>query len=544
MEFISLTINGFEVRVAFDENSVHVYNAYPIKDDLKLRGYRWDPNGKSWYYDKDDVKNELSVLKNNLKIVENKESGSEDETDKDSKIPKSSSVAELKQRLQTLISNSIGGYIWVRGIIASELKNYSWASYFDLRDEDEKKDIYFSSEIKSTHLSSVNYKLKKSGVSEGLEKDLPVLILASVNLSYKKNVDIRLSIIDILPEYTREKIKSKRDITVDKLKAEGIFDNQKKLTLPLLVRNIGLISSEQGTSIRDIISGMGKYKDKYNMFFIDARMEGDNGVKSIVRAIEYFENSENSPDLIVIARGGGSEQSLSMFNDYDLCRKVCRSDLPILTAIGHEKDLSAIELCSYLTPSPATPSGIGKYFYDRYSSLEENLSEIFMNLYNSGSSLLNDNGYAIKRYLSEISIINKRIINDGIKNIADRTKNTFFRVKSILQNKRNEVIGVARRVEPLRLITISSKKKDEVIRKFLYITDFVKRIFKTKESLLKEKQNIINISDPKNILRRGFTMTLNTKGKIISSKKNFKEKDAVLRFYDGEVKIKRSEEND
>ena len=62
MKFVALTINGRQVNVAFDENSIHVYNAFPIKDELKMRGYRWNPQQKSWFIRPDDVDEEMAVL--------------------------------------------------------------------------------------------------------------------------------------------------------------------------------------------------------------------------------------------------------------------------------------------------------------------------------------------------------------------------------------------------------------------------------------------------------------------------------------------------
>ncbi len=549
MKFVSIVINGFDVKVAFDENSVHIYNAYPIKDELKLRGYRWDPLQKTWYNDRADVESELAVLNNNLKSeqieqieqivkkpnerlfnIDKKESKTTD-------MPKSSSVSELRNRLHRIITNYVEGNIWVRGVIASELKNYNWASYFDLKDENDLNDVYFSSEIKVGVLSSINYKLKKMGVADNLSKDLPVLLLVKVELSHKKNINIRLSVIDILPEFTREKIKNQREVTIDKLQGEGILENQKKKSLPLLVRNIGLITSEQGTSIRDILAGMDRYSSKYDINFIDARMEGDNAVATIIKAIEYFEMKETPPDLIVIARGGGSEQSLSVFNDYKLCKKVCKSEIPVLTAIGHEKDFSAIELCSFLTPSPSTPSGIGKYFFDRYLELQKKLLEMFNKIANLSSILLKDHRYAVHKNISSISLINKRLILDSTNKINNLVKFIFLRTTSFIKNKNTAIKGIIAKVQPKRIIENNDVKKDSIINTVNTIIDYGKRVFKSEYDILQQKQFLIKASDPQKILKRGFTLTIGKNGKIITSKEKFTDENALLRFYDGEVKI-------
>ena len=122
MNIVSLTINGFEVKVAFDENSIHIYNAFPIKEDLKIRGYRWNPAEKTWYNDRGDIQEELSILRNNLKPLADKaeipDLLEKDHTiaQKDPLIPESSSVSELRNRIQRVISESVGGNIWVRNV--------------------------------------------------------------------------------------------------------------------------------------------------------------------------------------------------------------------------------------------------------------------------------------------------------------------------------------------------------------------------------------------------------------------------------------------
>ena len=210
MNWIKLMIKGQEVNVGFDENSIHIYDAFPIKDDLKMRGYRWNPGDKSWFVTPDDLTVELEALKNNLNPVA--APTVPNRTTDLSPFPHSFSVIELRNRIDRLIKEGIRGYIWIRGIIASEIKNYQWASYFDLRDEKEGSDIYFRMEIKTGQLERVNSRLKELGIAEGLEKDLPVFLQAEVHLSLRNVVDIRLSVRDILPEYTQSKLRSQRDI--------------------------------------------------------------------------------------------------------------------------------------------------------------------------------------------------------------------------------------------------------------------------------------------------------------------------------------------
>lgn len=586
MNWIKLVIKSHEVNVGFDENSIHIYNAFPIKDDLKMRGYRWDPTDKSWFVTPDDPAAELEALKNDLNPATAPTVPKR--TTELSPFPHSFSVIQLRNRIDQLIKEGIRGHLWIRGIIASEMKNYQWASYFDLRDEQEGSDIYFRMEIKSGQLESVNSRLKELGIAEGLEKDLPVFLQVEVHLSLRNVVDIRLSVRDILPEYTQSKLRSQRDITLDKLKSEGILDNQKRLSLPLLTFRLGLITSEQGTSITDIMAGLGPFQDRYQFYFLDTRMEGARAVDSIIYSIDILDKwKDGSLDAILIARGGGSEQSLAVFNDYRICQRICRASIPVLTSIGHEKDLSAAELCSHHTPTPSTPSGMGKYLQDRFAGLQNRLVEVMNTLIQSFSIIHNRELEKLagkirevpsglhqsitlqrQRYVTQVRQFEQsagflvreqeKTIQSALNSILEKTdisrvnqieaiRKTMGSVLSRMRLK-NHRQGREYRKHILRLdfkkrLRENSKCLSEVTEKIRKSRDRSEHVFRVTKSELSALWDLLKARDPERVLKRGYTLTLDRDKRIVPSLKDFKKiSEARLRFFDGESEIIRKEE--
>ncbi len=584
MNWVTLTVNGTEVSVAFDENSIHIYNAYPIKDDLKLRGYQWNPADKSWHVRSGDVAAEMKALKNNLQpsTFPVKRVGKTEL----SKFPESYSVVDLRNRIDQLIREGIRGNIWVRGVIASEVKDYEWASYLDLKDEEKKYDIFFRVEAKKHNLEKINRKLKESGIANSLEKDLPVFCNVDVHLPLRNVVDVRLTLLDILPEYTQAKIRNQREITLDKLKKEGILENQKRLILPPFISRIGLITSEQGTSVRDIKAGLFPFGDKYRFFFTDSRMEGTNAVNTIIQAIDFLENnSEIALDAIIIARGGGSEQSLAVFNDLHLCRKVCLTHIPILTAIGHEKDVSAIELCSWLTPTPSTPSGIGKYLQDRYVNLQEQLSGTVAQLIHHFTNVHHREMEKIRAFLKNIpsrvlSYIRLReerffsltrslehsvtfTVRDQERRITTFTRQLMEKYCDLHLKSKGKLEAFAARI--LFLGGFMNQRKAKEVEKIILKLDFEKRRRnnrKQQEEIRKKAKTLVaqtlktitnaqkgleahrqlaQANNPQNVLKKGFTLTLDKENRAIKSIKEFIQKDsATLRFHDGSTGIKKN----
>jgi len=581
MNWVTLTINGTDVSVAFDENSIHIYNAYPIKDDLKLRGYRWNPADKSWQFKSGDVTAEMEVLKNNLQpstpLV--KRIGKTEL----SKFPESYSVVDLRNRIDQLIQQGIRGNIWVRGVIASDIKNYEWASYLDLKDEDETYDIFFRVEVKKEILEKINQKLEEPGVAHSLEKDLPVFCNVDVHLPLRNVVDVRLTLLDILPEYTQAKIRNQREITLDKLKEEGILENQKRLILPALISRIGLITSEQGTSIKDIKAGLFPYVDKYQFFFTDSRMEGANAVDSIIQSIDFLENnSEIALDAIIIARGGGSEQSLAICNDLRLCRKVCLTRIPILTAIGHEKDVTAIELCSWLTPTPSTPSGMGKYLQSRYFNLQEQLTGTVTQLIHHFTNAHHREMEKIRAFLKNIpslvlSYIRLReerffslthgleqsvtfTVRDQGRRIATLTRQLIEKYQDLNFKSKKNIEAFA--VQILSRVGILNQREVKQVEKTILKLDFRKRrrdnkkqqeeiqkkaktlvaqalkIFTSSQKDLEARRHLVHANNPQNVLRKGFTLTLDKGNQVIKTVKEFNQKrSGILKFHDGSTEI-------
>lgn len=583
MKWVSLIINGAEVSVAFDENSIHIYNAYPIKDDLKLRGYRWNPTDKSWlirHGTESEVTSEIEKLKTNLRASAPSAPASSASSASSAapatpampfkpvdrpelaKFPDSYSVADLRNRIDRLIRDGIRGNTWVRGVIASEVKNYQWASYLDLKDEDEKLDIFFRVEIKKANLEKINRKLKESGVAQALEKDLPVFCNVEVYLPLRNVIDVRLSLLDILPEYTQAKIRNQREITLDTLKAEGILENQKKLLAPVLISRIGLITSGQGTSIRDIDAGLHPYGNKYRFFFVDSRMEGANAVDMIIRALDFLENhSEIALDAVIIARGGGSEQSLAIFNDLRLCRRVCQAHIPILTAIGHEKDLSAIEQCSWLTPTPATPSGIGKYLQDRYVNLQEQLSITVTRLIHHFSNVQLREMEKINAYLRNIparvsGYIRQReerffsrlrgleqsvsyTVRDQGRRITVLTRQLLEKTAALRQRELKQVEKTILKLDFEKRRRDSRKQQEEIRHKARNLLAQALKNFNDAREDIEVRKQLVQANDPQNILEKGFTLTLDEADRVIKSLKEFVQKErAILKFHDGAARVK------
>lgn len=653
MNRLNLTVRDIRLEIAFDGNSLHIYNAFLVKDELKALGYRWNPADKSWYIRTGDSQGQLETLRLNLAkggsadggektapvngalfkkakptVLEGKsgqwdrftgidvpggaEAGEEismPETPDGypgsgyslaatpaleweppapvipEEYPDSLTVSELRRRIDRLLRDGIRGNVWVRGVIASEVKHYAWASYFDLKDGEGDRDIYFRVEIKKAQREMVERKLARTGAATELARDLPVFVNVEVYLPLRNVMDIRLNVTDILPEYTQARLRSQRELTLEKLHEEGVLNNQKQLALPAVITRLGLITSEQGTSVTDILAGMQPYERKYNFYFVDSRMEGVNAVDSIIRGLDFFEHrltEGESPEVIIIARGGGSDQSLSVFNDLRLCRRVCLSAIPVITAIGHEKDVTAIEQCSWLTPTPATPSGAGKYFRERYMALETQLADaigFFWDRFNTirnkamqelshhlkgialrGAAILQmraervsgaamrleqavsftvrDQEHRLVLYTDQVNRNHHRVRRLNGENVLRLARVCLDRSRMLRERSGSDLDKTSHRLDLQRLCAGLRRKGESIQKTSQLLATLVRRNMDESGRELENLRRLISAHDPLNILKKGFTLTFDNQGRIIKSIHEFTGlPSAVLKFHDGSAAV-------
>lgn len=559
MNWIETQINGAVVRIAFDANSIHFFDAYPIKEELKRDGFRWNPDDKSWFINVKDPKSILEKWIPQQQIVtdqppQTQETGGQEEPDR------GCSIRQLRDRIEAVLTAQLPPRVWVRGVIVSEIKQYRWAAYFDLGDDEGETPFFFRVEVPGDQLARIEKKLSDLGTASKLEKDLPVLLCVSLSLAARYVVDVRLTVLDILPEYTQSKLRNQREITLERLKAEGIADRQRSLDLPMLVQRVGIITSAQGTSLEDIRSAMAPHAHRYQLLFADARMEGALAVTQIMAAIRRFNQLTRPPDLIILARGGGSEQSLAVFNEYRICREVCLSAVPILAAIGHEKDLSATELCAHLMPTPSTPSGAGRFLAQRWQGLVDKLEEQIRLLIEQGRGLVMDERHNLGMLLRHLPQTLQRRRRYESRHLADHLrlfrqqglgfltaqergirrelsaclKNTRYRVataKSDLNRMRQrlpfEIIGERRRKQ-LRDI-------DMVRARLLFAG---RRIQDRQLERVSAQEQVVRAHAPQSVLKRGFTLLFDTRGKVLTSRERFVgQQKGTLQFHDGTIEI-------
>jgi exodeoxyribonuclease VII large subunit len=202
-----------------------------------------------------------------------------------------------------------------------------------------------------------------------LEEGLLVLARGTPDV-FPERGELSLRIVEIQPsgigalQLALEQLKAR-------LQAEGLFDVAKKRPLPLLPRRIGVVTSRHGAALHDILKVLGARFPDAHVTIYPASVQGAAAPGEIVRALSAFSRVTDSADVVILARGGGSSEDLAAFNDEAVVRAIAASRAPVISAVGHEVDVTLADLAADLRA--ATPSQAAELVVGRRDAFEQQL---------------------------------------------------------------------------------------------------------------------------------------------------------------------------
>lgn len=265
------------------------------------------------------------------------------------------SVSELVNTIKTLLEGALY-YIKLKGEISSFKVATSGHMYFNLKDEN----------------SMINVVLFKNSQNDKivLQDGLNVLVYGKITI-YKDRSTYQLIAekVDIYDEGILYKIIEERKNKLDK---EGLF--KQKRAIPKNIKRLGIITAENGAAIKDIEVRLKDRLIPNDIFLYPSLVQGQDADNSIIKGIKFF-NEKCKVDLIVITRGGGSVEDLMCFNSEELARAVFASNIPTISAVGHEIDWTIIDYVADLRLP--TPTSVAETLFPLKSILNEKLDYLY-----------------------------------------------------------------------------------------------------------------------------------------------------------------------
>ena len=331
-----------------------------------------------------------------------------------------------------------------------------------------------------------------------------------------------------------------------KLDSEGLFDLSKKLSLPKSPKHIGVITSASTAAFQDILSTIKRRAPSSQISLSPAVVQGDTAAGSLIKALDRIikfneNNPENSIDVVIIARGGGSIEDLWCFNNEDLARQIALFPIPTISGVGHEIDFT---ICDFVSDMRApTPTASAEIVTEFSFQVFDKLSEIQNNLHRYIRISLKDKLQKIQFLKGNIKnpLLILREQSQKIDNYELKLKQNMKLNYSNNKQRFNLAISKFREKSPAALI-------QENYSKINNMKELIKRGIKLKVSknisALREFEKNLDILNPLSILERGYSIIQNKSGSSIKSISEVESGDILTArlnkgFLDIEVKNKK-----
>ena len=277
------------------------------------------------------------------------------------------SLSELLSTYKAVIEETFQGRYWVKGEITLWTPRANGHCYLDLSESRAGRIVAQSRAI----IWNRNYQRIKDKFESatGTPLGVGISVLVRVQISFSETYGTALFIDDIDPSFTVGEKEIARKQAIEKLTKLGYMELQKELCIPDIPRRLAVISSATAAGLQDFVNHIENNPRGYafDLSLFEAAVQGDAAAGSVIAALS--EASEGDFDAVLILRGGGSENDLACFDDFDLAVAIARCPLPVVTAIGHDKDFHIADMvaCEYVK----TPTALADLFIDRFAEAED-----------------------------------------------------------------------------------------------------------------------------------------------------------------------------
>lgn len=406
-----------------------------------------------------------------------------------------------------LCKNSIEKHIpqsFIQGEISNLSKPSSGHWYFSLKDE-------------NSQIRCAFFRLNQRKIQFTPENGMSVIIRGVTTL-YPQRGDFQLIVQQMEPAGVGN-LQLAFDQLKNKLRMEGLFDSENKKELPEYPEKIGVISSSTGSVIRDIIEVLKSRYPLSEILLYDTIVQGENAHHKIIKALKAADDQKHC-DILILARGGGSLEDLWAFNEEELARAIFDCSTPIISSIGHETDTTIADFVADLrapTPSAAAVSAT---------------PDVNAILYNAAK---------LKKYLLE-----------SIKQSVESNKYSLALLRQRIIDPSQQLLLNAQKLDDLELRLIRTNKQiiDENKRKLKLLIsqlqNYSKNFIKLQKNQLSNRASVLSLLSPLNTLSRGYTITQNKKGEIVTSHNQINSEEFIItQFHDGKVtsKVVNKEDN-
>ena len=400
--------------------------------------------------------------------------------------------------------------IWVEGEISNFRAHDSGHLYFTLKDE-------------SAQIRVVIFRSSARLLRFRPENGIQVVARGRVTI-YEERGELQIS-----AEYLEPKGAGALQVAFEQLKAkleaEGLFDSGRKKPIPTLPGRIGIVTSPQAAALRDILNILQRRHHGANVLIFPAQVQGEGAALEVSAGIRYFNKARNA-DVIIVARGGGSAEDLAAFNHEGLARTIVSSQIPVISAVGHETDFTIIDFVADLRAP--TPSAAAELVIRSRQEIEEQMDSLHRRL----EKAMRYHLLIARQNLTELARHGAFArMMDLIHRRQQRLDDLVYRLaqaqRSVLENQRRRfeaLSGAVRHYDVRRVL--GSMRKDLEVQSAALISAF-RNLLLERKVRLERMDTALQALSPLAILQRGYALVCDASGKLLKDAAKAKAGDEI-----------------
>jgi exodeoxyribonuclease VII large subunit len=413
-------------------------------------------------------------------------------------------TSEVKHALEKF------GIVWIQGEISNFKHHSSGHMYFSLKDD--------RAQVKAAFFRNSNLYLKFRP-EDGLE----VLVRGRLSV-YEPRGDYQV-IVEYMEPKGLGSLQLAFEQLKEKLRKEGLFDEAHKVALPLLPRKIGVVTSPTGAAIQDMLRILKRRNASLHILIFPARVQGAGAAEEIAAGVGYF-NSRNDIDVIIVGRGGGSIEDLWAFNEEIVARAIYGSDVPVISAVGHEVDFTIADFVADLRAP--TPSAAAEMVSGARGELLSAVQSLFGRLCQSVRLLFEKRRSALER------LARSRAFNAApnmIRDLEQRFDEASFRMQQAMMRlatslRHRERVAQAR-LAGIDLRMLIRGKTERLSRSRQLLTINLRAGLQRQRSRMEVAAGRLDALSPLAILARGYAICRDAGGGVVRYAENVRTGDGV-----------------
>lgn len=434
------------------------------------------------------------------------------------------SVEELTARIRNLLEGEFGE-VWVQGEVSNLKSPPSGHLYFTLKDKAAQlRAVFFKSALR----------LLKFRPKDGLA------VIARGRISvYDPRGEYQM-IVEYLEPAGYGALQLAFEQLKARLAAEGLFDAARKKKLPALPRKIGLITSPKGAVIADMLRILRRRFENLHLLLYPVRVQGEGAANDIVTALRYFNRpakmqARGRPDVLIVARGGGSLEDLWAFNEESVARAIAASEIPVISAVGHETDVTISDFVADLRAP--TPSAAAELVIETKAQLSERVDTLRQSLRErAGYRLLN-----LRHRLSEIARHRAfesvaRLVGLRMQYADDLTHRLTGTVQRAFQARLRQLESAEARLARMNIARRVQADVNRMNAALNALRNAVRRELDRRASRLDLLHSQLGSLSPLTVLDRGYALVYGPDGRLLRNAAEVNEGERIdVRLSKGEL---------